>query len=300
MSIVVTTPTGHIGRVVAERLLEAGESVTLIVRDPSKVQALSDRGARVKIGSHADAKLLIEATKDAEALFVLVPPDFGTQDIRASYRPFGEAAAEAILKNQIPFVVHLSSVGAELAEGNGPVAGLHVTEGLLGEAAKNLVLLRPAYFMENTLGQIAPILQAGALFTAFRGETRFPMIATRDIGERAAQLLGRRDARGTSIVELQGAGELGYDDVARILSGVLSRPLSHVTVAKAPFIESLTGMGISRVLAESFFELSEGVESGRIRFHEPRGPQNTTPTTYDTFAKEVFAPSLAAASALAA
>lgn len=297
MSIVITTPTGHIGSVVAKTLLDAGEKITLIARDPAKVKALTDRGARLVKGSHADAALFTEATKGATALFFLVPPDWGITDIRAGYRRFGEAAAKAISANKIPYVVNLSSVGADKESGNGPVAGLHVTEKLLREAATNLVQLRPGYFMENTMGQIPAILQAGALFTTFQGRTKFGMIATRDIGARAAELLRARDWKGEKVVELQGAGDVSYDEVAATLSEVLGRPLKHVTVGREQLVESLTGMGASRVLAESFHELTQGIESGHVKPLEPRSATNTTPTSYPVFAQEVFKPAFKAATA---
>ena len=54
--------------------------------------------------------------------------------------------------DKIPYVLHLSSVGAELESGNGPVAGLHVIEELLKGVDADVTNLRPSYFMENTMG----------------------------------------------------------------------------------------------------------------------------------------------------
>ena len=295
MSIVVTAPTGNIGSTVARNLLDQGLKPTLIARNPSKVNEFTDRGATVREGSHGDAAFLSEATKGAEALFVLTPPDMATTDIRGQYQKFSEASAQAIRDNDIPHVVHLSSVSAELESGNGPVAGLHVAEGVLAEAARNLIQLRPGYFMENTLGQVGAIQQASSLFTTFPPGTRFPMIATRDIGSRAADLLARRDWTGQQVVELRGPGETGYEEVAEILSEVLGREIKHVTLPGEQFVEILMGMGMSKEIADSLVELSEGMVTGRVRFLEEPGEKNATPTTYRQFAQEVFKPIFAAA-----
>jgi uncharacterized protein YbjT (DUF2867 family) len=297
MKIVVTTPTGNIGRVVADSLIRAGEKPILIARDPSKVKDLADAGARVFAGSHGDPAALAEATRGADALFVLTPPDYRATDIRDHYRGFAAAAAHAIRANKIPRVVHLSSVGAELSSGNGPVAGLYVAEAILAAVADNLIQLRPGYFMENTLGQIPSLLGAGALFTTFAGGAKIPMIATRDIGASAARWLRDDGWTGRRVVELQGAGDVSYDQVAAALSETLGRKLAHVTVTAEQQTEALVGMGLSPVLAASFAELAAAVESGRMRFHEPRSAANTTPTTYPEFAAQVFAPAFAAASA---
>ncbi len=296
MSIVVTTPTGNIGSVVTRELLNAGETPVLVARDPAKLQAAVDRGASVRTGSHADAEILTEATRGADALFVLTPPDWQLQDIRAHYRAYAEAAAQAALANGISHVVHLSSVGADLESGNGPVAGLHEAERILnGAGIPNLVHLRPGYFMENTLMQVPNILQADSLFTTFPAGTRFPMIATRDIGVRAAELLRKRDWSGTRVVELQGASVISYEDVADTLSDVLGRDIKHVTVGDEQLVEAVIGMGASRVLAESLAELADGITSERVRYHEPRNESNTTTTTYTDFAAQVFKPALGAA-----
>ncbi len=288
MQIVITTPTGNIGSPLARTLLDRGASITVIARDAAKVQDLADRGARVVLGSHGDAALLTEATRDAAALFVLSPPDWQIQDIRAHYRQFGAAAAQAIEANHIPHVVHLSSVGADLPEGTGPVVGLYEVEQQLNATTANVAHLRPAYFMENTLGQIGAIAQAGSLFTTFDGDTRFPMIATADIAARAADLLDARDWTGTRIVELMGAEEVSYNQVAAALSEVLGKPLAHVTVTAEQQRDAMIEMGASAVLADSFHELAMSVQEGRVQFHEERGAANTTPTTYPEFAQQVF------------
>ncbi len=296
MSIVITTPTGNIGSAVTRALLDAGEKPVLIARDPAKVKDATDRGAIAIAGSHADATRLTEATRGAQALFLLAPPDAQTQDICAHNRRYAEAAVQAIRANSIPHVVHLSSVGADLESGNGPVAGLFVAERILDDAGiENLTHLRPAYFMENTLMQIPNILQAGRLFTSFPADTMFPMIATRDIAARAADLLLRRETTGARIIELHGAGETSYEEVAETLSARLGRELEHVPVTTDQLVQALTGAGLSQVMAESLGDLTTGIVQGRIKTHEPRGETNTTPTTYAEFAAEVFEPVFRAA-----
>lgn len=291
MSIVVTTPTGNIGSVVVEKLLDAGEKPVLVARDPAKVQAAVDRGATVIQGDQSDPELLQKATKGAGALFVCVPGAFDIEDIHEFYGRFARAAAWAATENGIGHVVLVSSVGADKESGNGPVAGLHLAEQILREAAiPNLTLLRPGYFMENTLGQIPSILEAGKLFTTFPAGTTFPMIATRDIGARAAAELLNGEALGLRVVELHGGPETGYEEVATILTEALERPLEHITVTGEQLVGALTGMGVSRVLADSLVELSEAIVTGHVAHRTERSADNTTPTDFATFARDVFRP----------
>lgn len=297
MNIVVSTPTGHVGSVVAQKLVEAGKNPLLLARHAEKVKTLTHQGAQVMQGDTSDPAFVKRATIGAQAFLVITPVDPATRDNLGHYRRFGEAAAAAIQANRIPFVVHLSSSGAELQSGNGPIAALYQNEKLLRQASKNIVQLRAAYFMENTLGQIGSILQADSLFTLFPGSFRFPMIAARDIGERVAQLLVAQNWSGEKIVELQGPGEISYDDVAGALSQVLKRGIKHVTVAAVQFKEALLGAGFSPLIADEYAEMSEAVIKGRIRFQEKRGAGNTTKTTYLEFAREIFKPAFEAVAA---
>ncbi len=297
MNIVVTTPTGNIGSVVVQTLLDAGEKPVLIARDASKLKSAIERGATVVEGSHADVRTMIEATKEAEALFVLVPADYGIDDIGAYYRSFAEVAAEAAQVNGIKSVVLLSSAGADKESGNGPVAGLHAAEEILGRAGiPNLTLLRPGYFMENTLAQIPNIVSAGALFTTFAPGVTFPMIATRDIGRRAAEILMARENAGHRVIELHGGSLTSYDEVAEVLTNVLERPVAHVTVTDEQFIGGLTEAGLGPVMASALAELSAAMSTGFVGHLEPRSEANTMPTDFATFAREVLRPIYLAAS----
>ena len=206
----------------------------------------------------------------------------------AEYRAFAEAAAEAIRANKIGHVVHLSSFGAEKDGGTGPILGLHHNEKILAEAAENIVQLRPAYFMENTLLQAQSIQQAGSMFTSFQDDTAIPMIATSDIAERAAELLTRLDWEGEKIVELQGPEDISYGQIAGILSEVLETPVVHTTVSSEQLEESLGQMGASPHIAGLFAELAEGLESNHVAFLEARGPETRTPTRYRDFAQTVY------------
>ncbi len=288
MKIVVTTPTGNIGSKLSELLLDAGQELTLIARDSKKVAALAERGAKVIEGSHADPEVMKTATRGADALFFIAPPNFGSEDLVADYRVYAEAAAEAISANQIPYVVHLSSVGADVDGGNGPILGLHHNEKILGAAAKNIVQLRPAYFMENSLMQVASVKESGNMFTTFKGDTRFPMIATADIAAGAAELLLNPNWEGEKIVELQGAADISYDEIATELSSVLGKPITHMTISKEQFKEGMVQMGGSAHMGELLAEITEGVESGHITFHQARDAKTSTPTSYRMFAETVF------------
>src|SRR5689334_2832431 len=123
MSIVVTTPTGHIGHTIVEKLLEAArDDVAVIVRDPAKLK----ESVRARVTAHQgdlfDRAFVQRATEGANVLFWLTPPDLTPPDLKAYYQRSGEVAANAVRANRIPYVVNLSSAGADRAEGLGQIS----------------------------------------------------------------------------------------------------------------------------------------------------------------------------------
>ena len=128
MKITVTASTGNVGRPLTEKLLAAGAEVTLIARSPDKVKGFAERGARVVQGSVEDSGTVQAATEGADALFWLTPPSFTAEDWRAYQNSLGEVVAQAARSRPGMHVVNLSSVGAHLSEGTGPIKGLHDVE----------------------------------------------------------------------------------------------------------------------------------------------------------------------------
>ena len=299
MKIAVTTPTGHVGSAVADFLLDRGGEmnvkVKLLGRRPNTLIGFVQRGAEMAIGSQDDADYLASATRDCDALFWVTPPGFGSDNLRAFQNRLGKAAATAIRTNRIPRLVNLSSIGAELDSGVGPICGLHDVEGLLDEVATNVTHLRPGFFFENLLGQLDSIRQRGAISLPISGSQRYPMIAARDIGRFAAERLISRDWTGHSVRELHGPADLSFDEVAGILSEAFGRNVAYVRCDRRQARQAILAGGVSENLADLLLEMYDAVESGRLRSSQPRSKDSTTPTTLADFAREVMLPMLAEA-----
>ncbi len=291
MKVVVSTPTGNIGRVLTRRLLDAGAEVVLTVRRPDKVKDVVERGATALQGSLDDPGFVTEATRGADVLFWLTPPKLDVPDYRAHQNEFGRVAATAVKANGIPRVVFVSSLGAEHDSGVGPIAGLHDVEDRLNDVAKNVTHLRPGPFMENVLAGLETIKSAKSMFLPVRGDVAMPWIATRDIGEFAARRILDDSWSGGTVVELYGPEDLSHDRVAEILSEALGEKIAHVAVSADQAREAMTGMGISANVADAFIEMYAAFEKGdKIVGHQPRTAENTGGTTFARFAREVVVP----------
>ena len=128
MTIVVSTPTGNIGRHVVRALLNAGKQLRLIARNPDKLDADTRTRTEVIQGSINDSTLLTRSFDNAEAVFWCVPQSNTPENIRDYYLDFAKAAATAIQKTGISRVVAVSSGGKGLAKNAGPISALHAME----------------------------------------------------------------------------------------------------------------------------------------------------------------------------
>lgn len=296
MRIAVTTPTGHIGRAVADFLLEFGGDVRvdLLCRRPEKLRGCVDRGATVCVGSLDDPNYLIKSTRNVDALFWVTPPSYGSDNLRDFQNRLGSAAAIAIRTNRIPRVVNLSSIGAQHASGVGPINGLHDVEHLLENETSNITHLRPGFFFENLLMQLEGIKTSGRFSLPVSGSRRYPMIATRDIARVACERLLDPIWTGNCNRELHGPADLCFDEIATILSDVLVHRIDYVKCSRKEARQMMHDHALSDNAIELMLEMYEAVESGRLRPTQPRSADTTTPTTLAEFAHDVIVPMIAA------
>jgi uncharacterized protein YbjT (DUF2867 family) len=295
--ITIVGASGNTGGVAAGKLLDAGEKVRVIGRNASRLEQLTKRGAEVFIADATDAAALTKAFEGAEAVYVMVPPNISAPDVPAYQAQVSDALTAAITKAKVPKAVLLSSIGADKPEKTGPVTGLHHLEDKLSIiAGLDAVYLRAGYFMENLLPQAAVIKKLGMLAGPLRADLPLPMIATRDIGATAAELLLKRDFTGKQPRELLGQRDVTYTEIAPIIGEAIGKPGLKYTKPPAMMLRmALTQMGMSASMANLLLEMADALNSGYMAPLEPRSESNTTPTSIETFVAEEFVPRFNAA-----
>jgi uncharacterized protein YbjT (DUF2867 family) len=284
--ITVMGASGRVGGRIAELMIESGERVRALGRSVEKLAGVASKGATVLTGDAGDAPFLTEALRGTDAAFTLLPEDVHAADLRRQQDVHGEAIATAIRGSGLRHVVFLSSVGADVAEGTGPIAGLHAQEERLRRlSGVHVLILRSAYFFENFFSSLGLVKQQGINGGPIAPDLPFPMIATRDIADVAARALRQRDWRGVVVRELLGERDLTFAEATRIIGTKIGKPdLSYVQFAYPDFIASLVRMGISPNVAGLYAEMARAVNEGRVKSREGRRPENTTPTAFEAFA----------------
>ena len=289
---VITGATGHTGSIVAKTLLGLGQKVRAIGRSADRLESFAAEGAEPFICDITDAATLTKAFSGAKAVYAMVPPSMTSQNYRADQDSASNAIAEAVEKARVEYVVSLSSVGADKAQGTGPVVGLHYLEQKLNSIPSlNALHLRPGYFMENTLAQVGIIQTMGITAGPVRGDLALPMIATRDIGAAAAKALLELDFTDKQIRELLGQRDVSYDDATTIIGKAIGKPdLKYVQLPVEQVRGAFLQMGMSENVADLILEMSAALNAGYMEALEERTAENSTPTSFETFVTDEFLP----------
>jgi uncharacterized protein YbjT (DUF2867 family) len=289
---VVTGATGHTGDVVATTLLKKGETVRVIGRSAERLKKLAAEGAEPFAADLTDVSSITKAFAGAKGVYVMMPPNLASPDFRAFQNRVAEAIAAGIKASGVTHAVTLSSIGADKSEKTGPVIGLHYLEQQLNRIdGLNVLHLRAGYFMENTLAQIGIIQKMGITVGPLRADLKLPMIATRDIGEAAANALLTLNFNQKQTCELLGQRDISMSEVAQIIGKAIGKAdLRYVQAPDEQVRPALIQIGMSPNMADLILEMSAALNSGHMRALEPRSAQNTTPTAYETLVTEEFIP----------
>jgi uncharacterized protein YbjT (DUF2867 family) len=279
--------SGHTGSIIADFLLSKGEKVRVVGRDPGRLERFVRNGAEAFTAEMSEAAAVAKALSGAHAAYLMLPPVSGREEQEQQ----SDAIAKAVKESGLRYGVLLSSYGAHVPEGTGPIAGLHSSEQKLNAIGGLSVLhLRAAYFMENHLAAIGMIQVMGIFAGALRPDLKVPMIATRDIGDYAAKRLLDLDFSGKQTRELLGQRDLTMAEVTSVIGRGIGKPeLRYEQLPYEQVQQALTQMGIPPKTAAVYIEMYKAINAGVVAPQEPRSAENSTPTSFEKFVQDVFA-----------
>ena len=285
---VITGASGHVGFRIADQLLERNVNVKVIARNREKLIPLVAKGARELTGSLTDTAFLTEAFDRADAVFTMIPPDLYAENVRDMQTRIGVSIAEAIRKAGVMWVVNLSSQGAHLLRGTGPIAGLHEQEERLNAIPEvNVVHLRPTFFMENLESTMGLIKDQGIMGTPLNAEMKIPVIAAQDIASAAVEWLSELRFKDNSVCDLLGQRDLSMIEMTAIIGKAIGKPgLRYVQFTYEAAKNAMVAMGLSVDMARLFIEMYEAFNEGRIMKGLTRTIENTTDTSFEEYALE--------------
>lgn len=268
--------TGHVGPVVATTLLEEGHQVRVLVRDAAKAAHWSDRGADVAVVDLTDRAGLARALSGSTGFFTLLPFTLDATDITAATDRLVASIAGAVADSGVPHVAMLSSAGADLDRGTGPILGLHHLEQALRATGTRVSALRSGHFQEK-VADVLDVARHEGIYPVFAAsaETPVPMVATADIGVMAARTLLDPPAA-SEVVDLVGPAYTEAQ-VAEELGAAIGRRLEVVTLPREAWVPTWLEAGVTEAAAAELAELYDADERGDLAARGDRAVRTTTP-----------------------
>jgi NAD(P)H dehydrogenase (quinone) len=256
--------TGQVGGAAARALLDAGHSVRAVLRDKSKAAPWVERGAEIAIADVEDTAALQAAFAGTDGVFVMVPPDFAPQPGYPGARAASASLARALAAAAPKKVVALSSIGGQHESGLGLITQVHILEEALAGLKIPTAILRPAWFMENSLWDIAPARESGTMASFLHPLDRaYPMIATSDIGDVIAKTL-TQSWQGRRVIEIEGPQRYTQHQIAAVLGNALDRNVQAQVMPRDQWEALFKAQGTSWPVPR--MEMIDGFNSGWIDF----------------------------------
>ncbi|WPU96006.1 NAD(P)H-binding protein [Mucilaginibacter sabulilitoris] len=262
MKITITGSLGNISKPLAKLLINAGHKITIISSNADKTTDIEALGATAAIGLVTDVAFLNKAFTDADAVYTMVPPNFGASNFREYVGSIGKNYAEAIEKAGVRRVVNLSSIGAHLASGTGPITGSHDVETALNKLTNVAVKhLRAPFFYFNFFGNIEMIKNAGIMGSNYPGSARLVMVHPEEIAVVAAEEL-QQQFTGKSVRYLV-SDDRTIGQVATILGTAIGKPeLPWIEFTDEQTLDALLQDGLPPEMVRNFVEMGTAIRSG--------------------------------------
>jgi uncharacterized protein YbjT (DUF2867 family) len=291
--IVVTAPTSNIGRQVLENILDSGEAVRVIARDPSRLPAPTRERVDVIQGSHSDLNVVTKAFRGADAVFWLVPADPRAPSAEAAYVDFSRPGCEAFQSERVKRVVGISALGRGWTKDAGYVTATLKMDDLIATTGVSYRALACAGFMDNVLRQKESIRQQGTYFWPVPADLKMPTCAARDIAAVAARLLLDRTWSGVDSIPILGPEDLSWNQMMAIMSDVLEKPVRYHLMAMDDLRGMMIRRGASEAMAQAMVNMMTAANEGMNNMVK-RTPASAldTPTTFRQWCTEVLKPAV--------
>lgn len=266
MKYIITGSLGNISLPVTKNLLAAGHQVTVISSSKDKKTEIESLGATAAIGSVTDAAFVSSVFTGADVAYLMVPADFRVEDYPGFQKQVADAYIEAISTSDIKKVVLLSSIGAHLRKGTGPIDALGYLEGKLLELNDvHVKFLRPSYFFSNLFSLTGMIKYADIAGNNFGDtEEKLVLVHTSDIAEEATkQLLSPFEENTITYIA---SDEKHPSEIAAVLGKAVGKEgTPWITFTDEQAEKGMLENGLNRSFTDSYLAMGQAIRSGKLQ-----------------------------------
>ena len=290
MKYVITGGAGNISKPLTEQLLNAGHQVTVIGRNAEHLKDLTALGATAAIGSVEDVAFLTKTFTGASAVYTMAPPNYAAPDLKAYIINIGKNYSEAIKASGVKYVVNLSSIGAHLPKGAGPVSALYYVEESLNSLKDvNVLHLRPGYFYFNLLGNIGMVKNANIIGANFGGgDSKIVMVNPPDIAPVAAEALLSLNFTGHTYKYIAGDEKTGAEVAKALGTAIGKSDLPWIKFSDDDAYNGMVQAGLPQEIAANYKDMGQVMNDGTMFEDYWKHRPTLSKTKLEDFAK-VFA-----------
>jgi len=277
--ILVTGATGNVGGEVVKQLAGLGISVRALARSRAKAAATERPGVEIVEGDLSRPETLAPALKGIDKVLLSSSPDPKQAQLQNNL-------IDAARRIEVRHIVKISAMGSA-PDSVVSFGRWHAeTERYLAQSRIPFTILRPNFFMQNTLAFAGTIAREGKFYGSMK-EAKASFADVRDIGAVAAHVLARTGHEGKTYL-VTGPEALSFADIARKLSAVLKRAVIYVDIDRKALVQAMTGQGMADWMANGIADLSDWAGTGEAALVTDVVEQvaNKKPIPFDQFAKD--------------
>ena len=272
MKITLTGSLGNIGKPLVKALVQKGHAVTVISSNAGRQKDIEALGAKAAIGSMFDAEFLSAAFKGADIVYLMETLDAAGDlfdpdvDFIAAIREIGKHYKQAVEQSGVRQIVHLSSIGAHMKEGNGILAFHHQVETILRQLPEDVSIkfMRPVGFYLNLFSSIHTIKTQGAIISNhYGGDQKEPWVSPLDIAEAVADEVEK--PFGGRTIRYIASDEVSPNEVAAVLGKAIGMPdLKWKVISNEQLRNNWLAIGFNPQVANGFVEMQASQASGAL------------------------------------
>lgn len=266
MNYVITGSLGHISKPLLQQLVQAKHHVTVVTSRAENASAIEALGATAAVGSIEDATFVTNTFSGADAVYLMIPPKWSVDNWYAYQQQVANNYIAAIKQNNIQYVVLLSSIGAHLRKGAGPIDGVGYLEEQLNLLPHvNSLFLRPSYFFYNLFSQIDLVKNAGIFGSNFSGNEKLVLVDTNDIAAVAAKALLDLNFKGQTVQYISTIETTGNEIAAVLGKAIGKEGTPWVAFTDEQSLQGMLGAGLPPTIAEGYTQLGSSLNSGLLQ-----------------------------------
>ena len=271
MNIVLTGSLGNIGKPLTQELAQKGHSVTVISSNPERQKEIEAMGAKAAISTMQDTDRLAQTFTGADIVYLMetmeaVGDSFDKSvDFIGKITQIGQHYKQAIAHSGVKKVVHLSSIGAHMNQGNGILLFHHNVEQVLRQLPAEVAIkfIRPVGFYSNMLSFIPTIKRQGTIISNYGGDVKEPWVSPKDIATAISEEIDNPFEGRT--VRYVASDEVSPNEIAKALGKAIGKPdLQWSVISDEQLLSNWLSIGFNEQVAKGFVELQASQGNGKL------------------------------------